>query len=181
MKKYIKLVDGKPVIKNINNIVIHVNGKQIINPTIEMILTDGWKEYDYQNVYPDTEQTVEDIKHKKIEEIQIYDKSNNVEVFYINDIPLWLNKDDRMTLQRRFEIEGKNGISESVLWKDGMKFVITISHAVMMLEQIELYAIQSFDVTQFHLSNVNNLKTKEEIEGYNYKVGYPEKLRFNIS
>ena len=53
MKTYTKTIDGKTIIKTRNQIVVHitkeVNGEerkfQVINPTEEMILADGWMEY----------------------------------------------------------------------------------------------------------------------------------------
>lgn len=53
MKQYTKTIDDKQVIKTRNQIVVHitkeVNGEerkfQVINPTEEMILADGWMEY----------------------------------------------------------------------------------------------------------------------------------------
>lgn len=43
--KYYKIIDGKLTIKPKKNIIIYLNGKQIINPPVQMILEDGWKEY----------------------------------------------------------------------------------------------------------------------------------------
>lgn len=45
MKTYIKTIDGKAVIKRADYIVIKKDGMQVINPTEEMILADGWVEY----------------------------------------------------------------------------------------------------------------------------------------
>ena len=50
MKRYIK--DNK--IKFKNEIVICRNGVQVINPTEDMILSDGWQEY----VVPESEQCI---------------------------------------------------------------------------------------------------------------------------
>ena len=49
MKRYIK--DG--VIKTRNQIVIKKDGRQYINPTIELILADGWVEYIAPPIEPD--------------------------------------------------------------------------------------------------------------------------------
>ena len=62
MKQYTKTIDGKQVIKTRNQIVVHitkeVNGEQktfqVINPTEEMILADGWVEYVAPEVTPTT-------------------------------------------------------------------------------------------------------------------------------
>jgi len=45
MKNYIKTINGQTVIKAQSQIVIRKNGMQIINPSEELILADGWVEY----------------------------------------------------------------------------------------------------------------------------------------
>ena len=47
-----------------------------------------------------------------------------------------------------------------------------------MLQQIELYALMCYNTTQGHINAINQLETKEEIEVYNFKTGYPGKLNF---
>lgn len=46
MKKYRKIIDGKPVIKPRNKIVVVKDGKQIINPNEATLLADGWEVYE---------------------------------------------------------------------------------------------------------------------------------------
>lgn len=48
MKKYMKVIDGKTVIKTRHQIVISKNGRNFFNPTEEMILADGWVIYERQ-------------------------------------------------------------------------------------------------------------------------------------
>ena len=178
MIKYYKIIDNKKVIKTLREIVIRKNGKQIINPTETMVLEDGWALYYVDNTIIETHKTLEEVKQEKIRDVQIYDKSDSVELFYINDIPLWLDRDDRNILQRRFEIEHKNGIIQSTLWKDGVAFSLNIEEAIIMLELLELYAIQSFDCTQRHIANINALENIEDVLNYDYTSGYPTKLHF---
>lgn len=45
MKQYTKQIDGKTIVKSRNTIVVVKGDKQIINPTEEQILADGWQEY----------------------------------------------------------------------------------------------------------------------------------------
>ena len=46
MKKYSKIIDGRTVIKPRNQIVVVIDGKQIINPNEATLLADGWKVYE---------------------------------------------------------------------------------------------------------------------------------------
>jgi hypothetical protein len=52
MKQYTKQIDGKTVIKPRNMIVVVKGDKQIINPTEEQILADGWEVYSPAPVEP---------------------------------------------------------------------------------------------------------------------------------
>lgn len=46
MKKYRKIIDGKPVTKPRNQIVVVKDGKQIINPSEATLIADGWEVYE---------------------------------------------------------------------------------------------------------------------------------------
>lgn len=45
MKKYRKVIDGRTIIKPRTKIVVVKNGKQYINPSLNILLEDGWEEY----------------------------------------------------------------------------------------------------------------------------------------
>ena len=70
------------------------------------------------------------------------------------------------------------GKTDTVLWYDATKYIIPISDALSMLNEIEMYALNCYNVTQSHIAAVRSLQTIKEVENYNFKVGYPEKLNF---
>ena len=95
MKQYIK--DGQ--IKYRNQIVLYgtrtIKGKdgkekevrtQIINPKEEMLLEDGWIEY--VAIEPTEEELFIIAKRNKMREIEAYDISEEVNRFYMGDIPM---------------------------------------------------------------------------------------------
>lgn len=174
MKRYVKEIDGKSVIKNSRQIVINKDGMNIFNPSEEMILEDGWTEY----VIPVYEPTIKDYRRDKKIEIERYDSSENVNIFYINDIPVWMDKATRAGLMLRFNAELENARTETSLWYNGMMFSLPLDNAVKMLYAIEIYASACYDNTQKHLAEIDKLETIEEVEAYDYRTGYPEKLRF---
>lgn len=179
MKRYYKITEYGDK-EWLGAVLIH-NGKQIYNPTEEMILSAGYVEHIDGNTPTgemSEEQILDNVKRGLQKQVEAYDKSKEVELFYIKGIPLWLDREERITLQRRFEIEQKNGITNSTLWKNGVEFPLVIAEAMVMLDALEMYAIQSFDCTQRHIANIGNLTTMEELQSYDYKAGYPEKLRF---
>ena len=174
MKKYFKEIDGKKVYKTRQQIVISKNGMSTYNPTEEMIFADGWVEY----VAPVYEETIEDVRRHTLNEIEHYDMSNEVNCFYVNDVSVWLDKATRSGLMLRFQAEIASGLTETTLWYNGMEFPLATEQAVQMLYALELYASKCYDTTQKHMATVSKLETKEEIAQYDFRIGYPEKLRF---
>ena len=191
MKRYIK--DGQ--IKSHSQIVLRVtktikdkdgNDKeikvQVINPTEEMLLEHGWVEY----VTPIYEPTIDDYRRDKIREIERYDSSPEVNKCYIKtaevELSYWANKSERSSL--------KSAVNDCILMNRntyrldlrdlGLSVDIDCNKLLEMLSALEVYAIDCYNKTTDHIFNVNSLTTIEEIENYDYRSGYPEKLIFEI-
>lgn len=169
--RYVKEINGEKIF--FNGILI-VDDKQIINPTEEQILADGWEIF----VYTEPEKTIEDYREQKKSEIISYDKSEEVNEFYIQGYSVWLDKGTRVGLKLRFESELALGKKQTTLWHGKQQFSLNIEDAMRMLYLLEEYASACYDNTQLHLANISTLETIEEIENYNFKEGYPEKLQF---
>lgn len=113
--------------------------------------------------------------------INAYDSSDHVNTFFIGGLPIWLDKSTRVGIKLRFEAEQRLGKTETTLWQNGIQFPLPLVGDITafdMLDAIEIYASACYDNTQRHLAEIDKLKTKEEIDEYNYREGYPEKLRF---
>ena len=152
---------------------------QTFNPTDEMLFADGWELY----VLPETPEKTEDEifneeKQYIIEEIIRYDSSKEVNEFYIQGIPVWLDKATRAGLMLRFNSELALKKDTTTLWYEGQSFTLPLNTAMQMLYALEVYASECYDNTQLHLANVEKLETLEELKEYDYRVGYPEKLHF---
>lgn len=171
MKRYIK----DNIIKNIKdiNITIEVNEKKItiLNPSEEMILNDGWEEF---------EDTAEDLKKIKLQEIINYDKSEDVNKFFINNFSLWLSREERVVIKDRFQREKDAGKEKTRLLYKGLVLELTPDMGIHLINMVSAYADQCFDVTEAHKSALNDLTTKEEIQSYDYTVGYPEKISITL-
>lgn len=188
--RFTKLIDNKTVIKERKNIVLHVTKQienpitqemeeqsfQIFNPSDELLLEDGWVLY--VKPEPTEEEQFMSAKNEKKNEIEFYDSSSEVNVFYIQEIPIWLDKATRAGLKLRFEAELAMGMTETTLWYNNMQFPLSLENGMMMLYAIEVYASKCYDNTQMHLANVEKIETMEELNNYDYTTGYPEKLNF---
>lgn len=119
-------------------------------------------------------------KRKLINEINAYDTSDEVNSFFLNGIKVWLDKDTRVGLMNSLTIEKNAGKEESTLWFNNICITINCDAAIQMLSTLELYALNCYNVTAKHKVAVENLNNLEEALGYDYTVGYPEKLSFTI-
>ena len=188
--KYIKIIDSSTIIGERKDIVLYKTKQienpethemedrkfQVFNPTHDMLLEDGWTVY--INPEPTEEEIFNRTKREKIDEINHYDSSDEINIFYIQGLPVWLDKATRAGLKLRFEAEVALKYENTTLWYNNQKFELPLNNAIAMLYAIEVYASQCYDNTQYHLANVEKLETLDEIMEYNYKSGYPEKLAF---
>lgn len=185
--KYIKTINNIPTIKSLNTIILHVNGKQIINPTKEMVLEDGWVEYIAPEDKPiPVEVLVERAKSRKIDEINDYDSSAEVNICYIktplDTISYWADKTERSSLKSAVQDCIAMGRETYRLDLREVKVSVDIAcdKLLTMLSALEVYAIDCYNKTTDHIYMVNNLTTIEDIQAYDYRTNYPEKLTFEL-
>lgn len=183
MNKYIK--NGE--VKFRNEIVVKIkktikdkdgNDKEItlnvLNPSEELLLENGWN----LCIAQEPNELVQTLQNKK-KEIISYDQSNAVNTFYINDVAVWLDKTTRSGLMLRFQSEKAFGDYHTTLWYNDQEFTLVLDEAIQMLYALEKYASKCYDNTQKHLSEINKLTTIEDINNYDYTIGYPEQLIFS--
>lgn len=175
MKKYIKNNQIKPQ----QRIIVSAGGKQVINPSEEQILADGWVEYIPQ-VAESIVDTLQSIKENILKDIERYDKSVNVNLFYVNGESTWIDRDTRVSLMNSTIILKNANQETTTLWLNNIPFVISCELLIQMLQILEIYALQCYNVTEQHKANINNLTSIEEIQNYDFKLNYPEKLTFTI-
>lgn len=123
---------------------------------------------------------LEQAKADKIAEIIAYDKSPAVNAFYLNGEQHWLDFNLRDRVFDGNERIAYKGREETSLWLDGKCFVMPIAAAQDLICTIEVYAKDCYNVTATHQAEVNKLTTIEEVEAYDYKTGYPEKLNLKV-
>lgn len=115
-------------------------------------------------------------KMRKKAEISLYDQSAEVNKFSLQGKQIWLPKETRVGLANSIAIEKAAKKESTTLWYDGVKYDLPIANAQKMLSDLELYALECYNVTQKHLAAVDKLSDVEQVKKYNFKTGYPEKL-----
>ena len=119
-------------------------------------------------------------KKAKIAEIAAYDTSDKVNGFVLNGAVVWLDKATRVGLMNSTTIAKAAGQKTTTLWLGGLKLVVDCDKAIQLLSALEMYALDCFNVTASHKQAVSELTTIEEVEAYDYKVGYPKMLEMSI-
>lgn len=122
-----------------------------------------------------------DIKQLVIKAQEEYDKSEEVNSFYVNGKLNWLDKATRVGLANSLSVLESAGKRSYTLWFDNTPYTISIAGLKQLLESVELYAMECNAITRQHLAEIENLRTREDYFHYDITAGYPEKLSFELS
>lgn len=153
---------------------IELNGCVVCNPTEDMLIKEGYKEY--QEPVPTEAEKLEQAKTEKIAEITAYDTSSSVNGFILNGLLEWLDKATRVGLMNSTTIAKAAGQKTTTLWLEGMKLVVDCDKAIQLLSALEMYALECFNVTAAHKAAVAELKTIKEVEAFDVTADYPKQL-----
>lgn len=145
-------------------------------PNEEQLADWGFVPY----VPPVPERTLEIAKSEKIAEITAYDTSEAVNSFTLDGDTMWINRDDRVSTMNSITILKNAGIETVTQWYGGKKYTLPCDTLIQMLQALEIYALTCYNVTEEHKAAVNALTTIEEVDAYDYKTGYPQRLSFEI-
>lgn len=126
------------------------------------------------------EELIANAKQNKIAEIDAYNDSDDVNSFTIGNIDMWLDVPTRQQLRTSINAYIANNYSVVTKWFDGNSYTFPCTMWISMLDQLEVYAGDALNTTEMHKANIARLNTVEEIEGYDYTAGYPQKLVFNV-
>lgn len=161
-----------------------LNGFQFINKILSIANREASMEelnYILSELGLQEEEKTRLMKEYLLKKIAAYDSSDEVNRFFIGEYPTWLDKATRVGLKLRFDAELAKGLESTILWQNSISFPLPLvgdGNAFHMLNAIELYASACYDNTQKHLSVAGMMISSEEMVAYDYKAGYPEKLRF---
>lgn len=120
----------------------------------------------------------------KVRELVRYDESSAVNECFITYngqlFPYWSSKSERNDLKQAVLNYRDKGYSDYRLdLRDvGVSLSFSCDALLSMLSDLEVYAIQCFNVTTDHLYAIRSLTSVGALLGYDYTTGYPPKLTF---
>lgn len=109
----------------------------------------------------------------KIREIDAYDTSSAVNGFILDGELAWLDRNTRGGLGRRLASEKREGREISTLWLGTRNFPLPIPLAKSLLDIVEVYAADCFDVTAQHKATVLAMTDVDAVRAYDHTSGYP--------
>ena len=112
--------------------------------------------------------------------ITAYDSSSAVNAFLLNGIQVWLDKATRVGLMNSTAIAKNMGQEKTTLWLGSYQLEVNCDKAIQLLSALEMYALECFNVTAEHKKAVSELDNIEAVLTYDYKKGYPEKLKMEV-
>lgn len=127
------------------------------------------------------QECVNDVKERLLMAIKNYDTSEAVNAFIVNGITAWLDKATRVGLVNSANAAKAEGIDEITLWLGTHAFTVGCDTLAVMLNKLELYAMQCYNKTAEHLASVEEETGIDVLETYDYTAGYPEKLEFTLN
>ena len=113
-------------------------------------------------------------------EITAYDSSSSVNSFVLNGASVWLDKATRVGLMNSTTIAKSMGSETTTLWLGEVKLEVDCDKAIQLLSALEMYALECFNVTAAHKKAVSVLESIEDVLGYDYASGYPDKLNMEV-
>lgn len=114
-------------------------------------------------------------------EIEQHDASPSVNSFVLDGQRVWLDFELRDRVYQGNERLKNVGREETTLWFGDKCYNMSIEQAQSIISHIEAYAKDCYNATAQHKANVSAMETVEEVLGYDYTKGYPEKLTISLS
>ena len=152
-------------------------------PSVEQLLSWGFVERG--EPVPTPEERLAQAKRQKIAELEAYDDSDAVNSFEIvmdgKTMSAWIEPDKRSNYRGSLEDCELLGVTDIEVPIAGMLIPMTVADARVKLAQVQLYADRCTIVTEGHKYAINALSTIEDVEAYDFTVGYPEKLTFDVT
>lgn len=159
---------------------LNINPQEIADSDMYVVLSHT---YDHYPTQEDKDKLYADYlalcKRVKIEEVERYDKSADVNGFYIGEQFAWLDKATRVGLANSIAIEKASGKKETTLYLNGIALTIEINKAQEMLAALELYALECYRKTEEHKAIISSITDIESVENYDYTQGYPTLLHLS--
>lgn len=115
---------------------------------------------------------------RKIAEIEDYSNSENVNDLTFKGLHTWVTPAVRANYLVSLNAAELLGEKEITFVVEGVQVTLAIKEVRIILAQIQRYADACYIVTEGHKRAVRALENVDEVRGYDFTKGYPDKLNF---
>jgi hypothetical protein len=143
-------------------------------PTAEQL--ESWRFTLVEEHQPTAEELLEQARMERLVALDEYDSSDSVNSFTLNGNPMWLDYATRQQLRISIEAYRAQGIEQVTKWFSGVQYTFPTATWLQMLNALEVYASEALNVTEAHRAAINALTSIEEIDDYDFTIGYPKKI-----
>lgn len=116
------------------------------------------------------------VKANKLNQLINYDTSSEVRKMTINNVDGWLDKEQRSGLYNLLNTD----IDIINLWFGGVSFALDKPTLKRILDNLEQYAYECYNITALHKQKVSELTNIDEIENYDITAYYPKPLNITL-
>lgn len=121
---------------------------------------------------------IEAEKARKIAEIEDYSNSSNVNDLTFKGLHTWVTPGVRANYLVSLDAAELLGEKDITFVVEGVQVTLAIEKVRIILAQIQRYADACYIVTEGHKRAVKALENVDEVRGYDFTKGYPNKLNF---
>lgn len=136
---------------------------------------------EYIPVVISEEPSIDSIRKSIVDLQNKYDNSSDVNSFTVNGITDWMDKNKRNSLKETLNVVQRSGRDIYTLWLNNTPLTLSIDTIRQFLDNLELYAIECYQVTSRHLAEIANLDKKDDMFTYDVSRGYPNKINIDIN
>lgn len=166
-----------------------------INPIINkylLCLSPNKKNIKHNNIFTENNDTryvsikvnhtpsLSDIKSILLNLQHEYDNGDEVNGFYLNGTKCWFDKATRVGLVNAINLQKTLGKTTYTVWFNNTSLELDVNKALTLLANIEDYAGKCYNVTQKHITEIDNLATVDEALVYDITADYPEMLNIEL-
>lgn len=112
----------------------------------------------------------------RIAQIKAYDSSEAVNSFVLGSYKMWLDKGTRVGLVNSVQTEKAAGRTVTTLWYNTKEFQLPVDMALALLSQLELYALDCFNITAKHMALVESAEEVGFLKTFDIRGDYPAPL-----
>lgn len=117
-------------------------------------------------------------KARKIAEIEDYSNSSSVNDLTFKGLHTWVTPAVRANYLVSLDAAELLGEKDITFVVEGVQVTLAIEKVRIILAQIQRYADACYIVTEGHKRAVKALENVDEVRGYDFTKGYPNKLNF---